>query len=56
MIMPTVVMSEVLADSKCDRIIKNLDRHIEAGEEHGKKTQEIKNKLNRNPDLSHGPR
>ena len=54
--MPTVIMSEVLADSKCDRINKNLDRHIEAGGEHGKKTQEIKSKLNRNPDPGHGPR
>jgi hypothetical protein len=53
MIMSTVAMSEVLADSKCDRINKNFYMYKEAGGEHGKKAQEIKNKLNRNPDPGH---
>jgi len=46
MIMSTVVTSDVLADSKRDRANKVLDKHIEAGGEHGDKAREIKNRLN----------
>jgi hypothetical protein len=50
--MSTVVMSEVLADSKCDRINKNLDG-IKKQVENTVKAQEIKNKSNRKPDPGH---
>ena len=46
MIMSTVVTSGVLADSTRDRTNKVLDKHIEAGGDHGDKAREIKNKLN----------
>jgi hypothetical protein len=45
-------MSEVLADSKCDRINKNLDG-IKKQVENTVKAQEIKNKSNRKPDPGH---
>ncbi len=54
MIMSTIVTSDVFADTKRDRANKNLERHIESGGENGKKAQEIKDKLNRNPSHPHG--
>jgi hypothetical protein len=46
MIMSTVVTSDVLADSKKDRVNKVLDKHIKVGGKYGEKAQEIKDRLN----------
>jgi hypothetical protein len=46
MIVSTVVTSDSFADTKRDRANKVLDKHIEAGGEHGDKAGEIKKKLN----------
>ena len=42
MIISTVVTSDVLADSKRQRANKVLNKHIDAGGEHGRKVEEIK--------------
>jgi hypothetical protein len=45
MIMSAIVTSDVFADTKRERTIKVLDKHISAGGEHGEKAEEIKREL-----------
>jgi hypothetical protein len=46
LIMSTMLTSDVLADSKKDRAIRILDKHIKEGGKHGEKSKEIKDKIN----------
>jgi hypothetical protein len=41
-----MLTSDVLADSKKDRAIRILDKHIKEGGKHGEKSKEIKDKIN----------
>lgn len=41
-----MLTSDVLADSKMDRAIRILDKHIKKGGKHGEKSEEIKDKIN----------
>lgn len=46
LIMSTMLTSDVLADSKKDRTIRILDKHIKEGAEHGEKPKETKDNIN----------